>query len=103
MKFIYSVFIGVATALSATLIHQTLPPFGAIAAIVASYIAIWWVGRYTGKRLYKFLALMSWLAVIAKAGSFGVGNELLIQGDNPGSALLTLGFIAGIFAVARRP
>lgn len=103
MKFIYSVFIGVATALSATLIHQTLPPFGSIAAIVASYIAIWWVGRYTGKRLYKFLALMSWLAVIAKAGSFGVGNELLIQGDNSGSALLTLGFIAGIFAVARRP
>jgi hypothetical protein len=46
---------------------------------------------------------MSWLAVIAKAGSFGVGNELLIQGDNPGSALLALGFIAGIFAVARRP
>lgn len=103
MNFIYSVFIGIATALSATLIHQTLPPFGAIVAIVASYIAIWWVGRYTGKRLYKFLALMSWLAVIAKAGSFGVGNELLIQGDNSGSALLTLGFIAGIVAVTRRP
>ncbi len=103
MKFIYSVFIGAATALSVTLIHQTLPPIGAIVAIVSSYLAIWWVGRYTGKRRYKFFALMSWLAVIAKAGSFGVGNELLIQGDNPGSALLALGFIAGIFAVARRP
>jgi hypothetical protein len=103
MKFVYAVFIGVATAASATLIHQTLPPLGAIVGIVGSYIAIWWVGRYTGKRHYKFFALMSWLAVIAKAGSFGVGNELLIQGDNPGSALLALGFIAGIFAVARRP
>lgn len=103
MNFVYAIFIGVATALSATLIHQTLPPIGAIAAIVASYLAIWWVGRYTGKRRYKFFALIAWLAVIAKAGSFGVGNELLIQGDNPGSALLALGFIAGIFAVARRP
>ncbi len=103
MNFVYAIFIGVASASSATLIHQTLPPFGAIGGIVGSHIAIWWVGRYTGKRLYKFFALISWLAVIAKAGSFGVGNELLIQGDNPGSALLTLGFIAGIFAVARRP
>jgi hypothetical protein len=103
MSFIYAVFIGVATAASVTLIHQTLPPLGAIVGIVGSYIAIWWVGRYTGKRRYKFFALISWLAIIAKAGSFGVGNELLIQGDNPGSALLALGFIAGIFAVARRP
>ena len=103
MNFVYAIFIGVTTALSATLIHQTLPPIGAIVAIAASYLAIWWVGRFTGKRRYKFFALISWLAVIAKAGSFGVGNELLIQGDNPGSALLALGFIAGIFAVARRP
>ncbi len=103
MNFVYAVFIGVATAASATLIHQTLPPIGAIVGIVGSYVAIWWVGRYTGKRRYKFFALISWLAIIAKAGSFGVGNELLIQGDNPGSTLLALGFIAGIFAVARRP
>ena len=103
MNLVYAVFIGVATATSATLIHQTLPPIGAIVGIVGSYVAIWWVGRYTGKRRYKFFALISWLAIIAKAGSFGVGNELLIQGDNPGSALLALGFIAGIFAVARRP
>ena len=57
MNFVYAIFIGVATALSATLIHQTLPPIGAIIAIVASYLAIWWVGRYTGKRRYKFFAL----------------------------------------------
>jgi len=43
------------------------------------------------------------LAVISIAGSFGAGKELLIQGDNPGSALLTIGFIAGVVAVLRHP
>jgi len=32
-----------------------------------------------------------------------VGQELLIQGDNPGSALLMIGFITGVVAVLRRP
>jgi hypothetical protein len=41
--------------------------------------------------------------VISIAGSFGVGEELLIQGDNQGSALLTIGFVAGVVAVLRNP
>jgi hypothetical protein len=47
-------------------------------------------------------ALVGWFFVIAKAGSFGVGQELLIQGDSPGSALLTIGFIVGLIAVLQR-
>jgi len=37
-----------------------------------------------------------------RAGSFGVGQELLIQGDTAGSALLTLGFVAGLLAIFRK-
>lgn len=102
MKLIFSFLIGAATAIAATLIHQTLPPVGVIVAILESYIAIWWLGRYFGKRRYKFAALIGWFIVIAKAGSFGAGHELLIQGDNPGSSLLTLGFIAGLVALLQR-
>lgn len=53
-------------------------------------------------RRYKLVALVGWLLVIARAGSFGVGNELLIQGDNQGSALLIVGFFAGAIALIRR-
>lgn len=102
MKLLFSIFIGVASAISATLIHQSLPPFGVIFAIIFSYLGIWWLGRLYGKRGYKLAALLSWLLVIAKAGSFGVGNELLIQGDNQGSALLIVGFFAGVVALIRR-
>jgi len=102
MRIAFSIFFGAITAIASTLIHQTLPPLGVIVAIVTSYCAIWWLGRYFGKRRYKFAGLIGWFVIIAKAGSFGAGHELLIQGDSQGSALLMLGFLAGLIAVAQR-
>ena len=103
MKFLSSLFFGALVAISATLIHQTLPPLGVAVGIIATYVGIWYMGRRYGKRRYKFYALIAWLIVISKAGSFGAGNELLIQGDNPGSALLMIGFLVGLVAVVPRP
>lgn len=103
MKFLSSLLFGALIAISATLIHQTLPPLGVTIGIFATYLGIWYLGRRYGKRRYKMYALIAWLIVIAKAGSFGAGNELLIQGDNSGSALLMIGFLAGVVAVLPRP
>jgi len=102
VKFLYAIALVAATALGATLIHQTLPPFGVALGIFTTYVMIWWVGRYCGKRRYRVFALAAWFFVIARAGSFGAGQELLIQGDNAGSALLTLGFFAGVAALFRK-
>ena len=102
MKALFSFVFWAIIAIAATLIHQTLPPVGVAIAILATYCAIWWLGRYFGKRRYKIAGLIGWFLVIAKAGSFGAGHELLIQGDNPGSSLLTIGFIAGLVAVVQR-
>ena len=103
MKFLFSLLFGALIAVSATLIHQTLPPLGVIAGIFATYLGIWYLGRRYGKRRYKFYALIAWLVVIARAGSFGAGNELLIQGDNAGSALLMIGFLVGLISIFPRP
>jgi hypothetical protein len=71
-------------------------------SLIATFTGIWWVGRYYGKKRYKLWALLGWLIVIVRAGSYGVGQELLIQGDNAGSALLLVGFSFGIVAVLRK-
>jgi hypothetical protein len=102
MKFLLSVGLGAATALAATLIHQSLPPLGVIVAITSTYTAIWWLGRYLGKKRYKFLALIAWIAVIIRAGTFGAGQEILIMGDNTGSSLLFIGFLVGVIAAFKK-
>ena len=102
MKSLLSLIFGALIAIGATLIHQTLPPFGLLVSLSATFTAIWWVGRYFGKKRYKLWALLGWLIVIVRAGSFGVGQELLIQGDYAGSALLLVGFLLGTVAAVRK-
>ena len=102
MNFLIATAFGAATAIVATLIHQTLPPLGLAIGMVATHLAIWWIGSYLGRRRYRFFAFIGWLIVIARAGSFGEGQELLIQGDNVGTALLGLGFLAGFAGLFRK-
>ncbi len=102
MKSIFSLILGALIAITATLIHQWIPPFGDAIAIISTFTAIWWIGRRYGKKRYKFLALFAWLVLIIRAGTFGAGQELLIQGNNAASALLFIGFLAGLLAALRR-
>jgi hypothetical protein len=60
------------------------------------------VGRYTGKKIYKILAACAWIAIALRAGTFGVGRELLIQGDSLGAALMVLGLLIVLLAAYRR-
>lgn len=102
MNFLAALFFGLISAIASVLLHQSLPPFGLVLGLLLSYFSIWYVGRYTGKRIYKALSVIIWIAIIARAGSFGVGKELLIQGDSVGASLLVLGLIAVTLAAARR-
>lgn len=43
-----------------------------------------------------------WIVVILRGSSFGVGQELLVQGDGVGSTLLLLGTMTVLVAVAAR-
>ena len=102
MRALFSLLFGAVVALGATLIHPTRPPIGVILALIGTYMCIRWVGRYFGKKRYKLIALIGWFIVIVRAGTFGVGKELLILGDNSGTALLFSGCILGVIAVLQR-
>ncbi len=102
MNFLLSLVCGAATALIAILLHQSLPPFGVIAALLFTYLAIWLVGRTFGGRRYKWWAALAWIIVLFRAATFGAGQELLVQGDGVGSTLLLLGTLIALAAVAAR-
>lgn len=102
MQILTALFFGLSSGVAAILLHQSLPPLGLILGLILSYFSIWYVGRYSGKRIYKVLAAFAWLAIVFRAGSFGVGQELLIQGDSVGAALMVIGLIAVFLATIRR-
>lgn len=100
MKLVASLFFGALTGACAVLLHNFAPPFGPILSFLGTLLAIWALGRKFGKRSYKLIAALTWIYVFSKASMLGSGGELLVQGDNAGSALLFFGITALIIAIA---
>ncbi|MFM6841447.1 MAG: hypothetical protein ACKOVI_03390 [Candidatus Planktophila sp.] len=102
MRFLISLLWGSASGVVAVMLHQSLPPVGVVAGITLTYISIWLVGRNFHRRIYKWIAALGWIAVILRASTFGVGEELLVQADGVGSTLLIIGTLSALAAVAAR-
>ena len=100
MKLLNALVVGIASGVAAIFLHHFAPPFGISIAIAGTFVAIWAVGRTFGKRIYKFVAAASWIAIFWRGASLGVGNELFIQGDRLGNIFLLGSVIALILAVA---
>jgi hypothetical protein len=100
MKAIYSILIGSFLGIGSIFLHLVLPPFGFIFAIISSIVGIWAIGRTWGKRYLKVIAGCAWVIIVMRGGTPGLSNEILIQGDALGSALINIGFIAIFVAVA---
>jgi hypothetical protein len=99
MKSLLALVIGLATGVSAILLHLAFPPFGLALAVAGTFTALWALGRYFGSRIYKSLAAAAWFAIFWQGAKYGVGNEILIQGDNLGTAFTFLGTLAIFIAV----
>ena len=100
MKFLVALAVGVATGVAAVFLHHFAPPFGIAIAITGTFAAIWSVGRFFGKRIFKLIAAISWLAIFWRGASLGVGNEIFIQGDRIGNIFLLTSVIALFVATA---
>ncbi|MGI9144254.1 MAG: hypothetical protein ACR2I6_02005 [Candidatus Planktophila sp.] len=93
MKIVYCASLGVLSGIAAVLLHIFFPPVGLVIALIGSSSTIWAIGRHYGSRRLKLIASIAWGLVIWRASSFGVGNELLVQGNSQGSALVFVGLI----------
>ena len=100
MRMIYSAALGLMAGIAAVLLHIFYPPVGLIIAILGSTATIWAIGRHYGSRIFKLTASIAWALILWRASSFGVGNELLVQGNAEGSALVFLGLLALFIAIA---
>ncbi|MFZ2228087.1 MAG: hypothetical protein WA090_09570 [Candidatus Nanopelagicaceae bacterium] len=99
MKLLASLVWGIVLGAAAVLLHDAYVPFGLAIAILGSSIGVWLLGRLWGRRRYKVATVFAWLVLVLRAGSLGVGNELLVQGNITGNALVVGGFL-GLLVVA---
>jgi hypothetical protein len=100
VKTIYSAALGLLTGIAAVLLHIFYPPLGLALALTGSATTIWAIGRHFGARKYKLIASIAWGFILWRASTFGVGNELLVQGNAQGSALVFVGLISLLIVTA---
>ena len=100
MRLVSSLFAGFVTGAVAVLLHLALPPAGLILSVIGTFTSLWVLGRVFGSRKYKAIAGVGWSIIFWQGAKFGVGNEILIQGDNLGTGLLFFGAIAVLAAIA---
>lgn len=100
MKLIGSLVYGAILGAAAVLLHNAYQPWGLALSLLGTGVGIWLIGRAWGLRRYKFSAALIWAAVILRAGTLGVGNELLILGNTAGNALVVGGLITLFIAVS---
>jgi len=100
MRTFYAVLLGIIFGIAAVFLHSFFPPLGIIIAILGSATGIWSIGRVWGKRRFKIIASILWIAIVIRASAAGVGQEFLIQGDGLGLSLLNFGLIAILVAIA---
>ena len=102
MQALKAIVAGLTAAIITTLLHQSLQPWGLFLGLAYTYASIWWVGRESGKKKFKAIAAVIWIAVMVRAGTFGEGQEILIIGDGAGTALMLLGVLTVFTATLRR-
>lgn len=98
MNYVASLLWGMILGTAAVMLHEVRPPFGLLLALMGSSTGIWILGRAFGKKIFKFLGIVGWIGVVLNAAAPGVGNELLVQGNLTGSALVLLGSLSLILA-----
>ena len=102
MKLILSLAYGVVLGAASVLLHNAYQPWGLALSLLGTGVGIWLIGRAWGLRRYKFFAALTWSAVILRAGTLGVGNELLVLGNTTGNALVIGGLLTLFVAVSIR-
>jgi len=103
MKLLTSFIWGIVLGAAAVLLHDAYVPLGLLFAVLGSSIGVWLVGRMWGRRRYKGVTVVAWLVLVLRAGSLGVGNELLVQGNATGNALVVGGSLALLAVASLRP
>jgi hypothetical protein len=96
-----AILVGIFLAIIGILFHNSFSPIGLIIALLEGGVGFYYFARYFPGRLTHLLAFLSWLSFVYKAASFGVSNEILIEGNRNGFIFLIGGMAANFFGLIR--
>jgi hypothetical protein len=99
-----ALLIGLILGVIGILFHNSYSPFGLLISLLESGIGFFIFGRRVKGRAVHLILFFSWLTIVYKSASFGVSQEILIEGNINGFVYLLGGMIInflGLFLAKR--
>ena len=85
---ILAIFTGISLGLIGILFHNSYSPLGLIIALFEGGIGFFYFGKQIPGKIIHLLLFLSWLTIVYKSASFGVSQEVLIEGNLNGFIFL---------------
>jgi hypothetical protein len=97
-----ALFFGAVIGFLGVILHNSFEPFGIVLALLTTGIGISFTGQLFGSQKYKLIAAIAWIAVVLRAGTYGVSHEILIISNLYGNIFLLGGLLVAFIAVVRK-
>ena len=97
-----ALFFGAVIGFLGVILHNSFEPFGIILALLTTGIGINFTGQLFGSQKYKLISAIAWIAVVLRAGTYGVSHEILIISNLYGNIFLLGGLLVAFIAVVRK-
>ena len=88
LKGILAIFAGTLFGIIGILFHNSYSPLGLIIALAEGGIGFFYFGKQIPGKIIHLLLFLSWLTIVYKSASFGVSQEVLIEGNLNGFIFL---------------
>jgi hypothetical protein len=96
-----AVLVGLFLSAIAILFHNSYSPFGLLIALFESSFGMYYFTKQYPSIYLGLIAFGTWIALVYQAGSFGISQEILVEGNINGFILLIGGLILNLFALIK--
>ena len=97
-----ALFVGTFLGFIGVLFHNSFSPLGLVIALFEGGLGFYYFARFYPGKFIHFAAFFAWVAIVYRAATFGISNEILIEGNISGFIFLLGGmffnFLGLIFA-----
>ena len=101
-KVLRALFVGTFLGFIGVFFHNSFSPLGLVIAIFEGGLGFYYFAKFYPGKFMHFAAFFAWVAIVYRAATFGISNEILVEGNINGFIFLLGGmffnFLGLIFA-----
>ena len=98
-KVLRALFVGTFLGFIGVFFHNSFSPLGLVIALFESGLGFYYFAKFYPGKFIHFAAFFAWMAIVYRAATFGVSNEILVEGNINGFIFLLGGMFFNLLGL----